>query len=228
MNIVKVALLSSVTLFLMAHSVYSQCDQCVIENAPKADFCYVNKELPELCAQFNQNGPYIYLKVGKKKVKKVPILETNDLSYFVKLTNDKKLGLTAREMLLIKEAIPIWLVEKRKIGYEFTESGLGIKIKQEGTGAKPQKGQNVKVHYSGYLLDGSKFDSSYDRNAPFGFQVGQGRVIKGWDEALQLLPVGSKASLYIPAELAYGAKAVGPIPANSILIFEIEVLEIVE
>ena len=76
------------------------------------------------------------------------------------------------------------------------------------------------------MLDGTKFDSSYDRGTPIEFVLGQGRVIKGWDEGITLLNVGSKAKFIIPANLGYGNRAMGPIPANSILIFEVELVEI--
>ena len=86
--------------------------------------------------------------------------------------------------------------------------------------------QNVSVHYSGYLLDGTKFDSSHDRGEPITFPIGQGRVIKGWDEGISLLKVGGKAKLIIPPDLGYGDRAIGPIPPGSILIFDVELVDI--
>ena len=82
------------------------------------------------------------------------------------------------------------------------------------------------MHYSGYLVDGTKFDSSIDRGTPIDFVLGEGRVIKGWDEGISLLNIGAKASLIIPPDLGYGSRAMGPIPANSILIFEVELVDI--
>ena len=109
-----------------------------------------------------------------------------------------------------------------------TESGLRYKILKEGTGDKPYPGQLVKVHYSGFLPNGVKFDSSYDRNQPFEFIV-NGRVIKGWNEGIQLLNTGAKAKFVIPPNLAYGSKgAGGVIPPNTTLIFEVELLEIIK
>ena len=105
-------------------------------------------------------------------------------------------------------------------------SGLKIKINVEGDGEKPQSGQTVVAHYHGTLEDGTKFDSSFDRNQPFSFPVGQGRVIKGWDEAFMDMKVGTHATLTIQPELAYGSRSMGTIPPNSTLIFDVELLEV--
>lgn len=108
-----------------------------------------------------------------------------------------------------------------------TESGLRYVLAEEGTGAKPEAGQTVVVHYNGTLLDGTKFDSSYDRNQPFEFPIGQGRVIPGWDEGIGLLNIGSKATLYIPSALGYGPRGAGAvIKPNSILKFDVELLDV--
>ena len=107
-----------------------------------------------------------------------------------------------------------------------TESGLKIKFNVKGTGKKPTSGQTVVTHYHGTLEDGTKFDSSFDRNQPFEFPVGQGRVIKGWDEAFINMEVGTHATLTIPPELGYGNRPAGTIPPNSTLIFDVELLEV--
>jgi FKBP-type peptidyl-prolyl cis-trans isomerase FkpA len=110
-----------------------------------------------------------------------------------------------------------------------TDAGLYYKVDQKGTGPEIDAGDEVTVHYRGKLLDGTPFDASYDRNEPFTFTVGQGMVIRGWDEALQELREGSKATLYIPSPLAYGSRSAGPvIKPNSILIFDVEVLDVKE
>ena len=109
-----------------------------------------------------------------------------------------------------------------------TASGLKYKILEKGTGKKAESGATVTVHYTGTLTDGKKFDSSKDRNQPFSFKLGAGRVIKGWDEGIALLRVGDKALLTIPPDLGYGANAMGPIPANATLIFEVELLDVKE
>lgn len=107
-----------------------------------------------------------------------------------------------------------------------TGSGLKYIIVESKGGPKPTKGQTVVVNYTGYLEDGSMFDSSIPRGAPFEFPLGAGRVIKGWDEGIALLGVGDKARLIIPAELGYGPRATGSIPANSTLIFDVELVGI--
>jgi len=109
------------------------------------------------------------------------------------------------------------------------DSGLKIFIVKEGNGAKPRKGDKVKIHYSGYLKDGKMFDSSVKRNKPFQTEIGVGRVIQGWDEGVLELNVGTKAVLYIPSHLAYGQRGAGrAIPPNADLIFEVELLDIIK
>ena len=112
----------------------------------------------------------------------------------------------------------------KKEGVKTTESGLQYKVIKEGKGAIPTETSTVKVHYKGTLVDGTEFDSSYNRNEPTSFRANQ--LIKGWTEALTMMPVGSKWELYIPQELAYGARETGDIKPFSTLIFEVELLEI--
>lgn len=114
---------------------------------------------------------------------------------------------------------------KKKKGVVEMPSGLQYKILQKGSGGKPEAGDTVSVHYRGTLIDGTEFDSSYKRGTPTSFRVGS--VIKGWQEGLQLMDVGSKWQLFIPGALAYGEKgAGGSIGPNSTLVFEVELLEI--
>ena len=118
-------------------------------------------------------------------------------------------------------------IDALKKGAKVTSSGLAYKIIKKGTGAKAEAGKTVSVHYTGKLSNGTKFDSSYDRNQPIEFELGRGRVIKGWDEGISLLNVGSKATYIIPPDLAYGARgAGGVIPPNATLIFDVELVEI--
>ena len=111
-----------------------------------------------------------------------------------------------------------------------TSSGLQYEDTKVGTGASPQKGQTCVMHYTGWLWEngakGKKFDSLVDRGTPFEFPLGQGRVIKGWDEGVATMKVGGKRTLLIPADLGYGPRgAAGAIPPNATLLFEVELLD---
>lgn len=102
---------------------------------------------------------------------------------------------------------------------------LQVEELQVGTGAEATPGQQVSVHYTGWLTNGQKFDSSLDRGSPFQFELGAGRVIKGWDQGVAGMKVGGKRKLTIPPELGYGARgAGGVIPPNATLVFEVELL----
>lgn len=107
-----------------------------------------------------------------------------------------------------------------------TDSGLKYEDLVEGTGATAEKGNKVEVHYVGTLENGSKFDSSRDRNQTFEFPLGAGRVIKGWDEGVAGMKVGGKRKLVIPSKLGYGSRGIGPIPPDATLIFEVELVGI--
>lgn len=124
-----------------------------------------------------------------------------------------------------KEGGAFLAANKTKEGVKTTASGLQYKVIKVGAGPKPSADQTVSVHYRGTTLDGKEFDSSYKRNEPATFGVGQ--VIGGWTEALLLMPVGSKWELYIPSNLAYGDQGAGPsIAPGSTLIFEVELLSV--
>ncbi len=117
--------------------------------------------------------------------------------------------------------------EKTTMEKQRTSSGLEYIDEVIGTGASPRSGQRVTVHYTGYLTDGKKFDSSVDRGQPFTFVIGVGQVIKGWDEGVATMKVGGKRKLIIPQELGYGARgAGGVIPPYAQLIFDVELLGI--
>jgi FKBP-type peptidyl-prolyl cis-trans isomerase FkpA len=108
-----------------------------------------------------------------------------------------------------------------------TKSGLKYIDVKEGTGAAAKKGDTVEVHYTGWLKDGKKFDSSKDRDRPFSFPLGEGKVIKGWDEGVQGMKVGGVRKLIIPPDLGYGERGAGKvIPPNAELTFEVELLKI--
>ncbi|MDA8558886.1 peptidylprolyl isomerase [Flavobacteriaceae bacterium] len=117
------------------------------------------------------------------------------------------------------------IIENLSKDFEVTPSGLRYKILNKGNGDSPTKGDKVKVHYKGMLIDETVFDSSYKRNQPIEFNVGIGQVIPGWDEGIMLLKKGEKAKFIIPSNLGYGeAGAGGVIPPNATLVFEVELL----
>ncbi len=133
-----------------------------------------------------------------------------------KAEEDKKYTISAED-----------LVKKQYPTAKKTASGLYYVVEKEGTGAKAVAGKSVSVHYTGTLADGKKFDSSYDRNQPITFVLGQGQVIKGWDEGIALMSVGAKYKLIIPSSLGYGANgAGGVIPPNATLIFDTELMDV--
>jgi peptidylprolyl isomerase len=143
---------------------------------------------------------------------------------------EKKVQSTVEEMVA-KQATKEYQKQLKALvkGAKITESGLQYKVIEQGSGEKPNKGDMVKVHYTGTLVDGTKFDSSVDRGEPLPLKLGIGMVIKGWDEGIALLNVGSKAKLIIPGDLAYGERGSGvTIGPNETLVFDVELIEIME
>ncbi len=130
------------------------------------------------------------------------------------------------ELIDVKERIVVemWDVDSTKL--TVTESGLQYSIITEGEGENADSGNVVTVHYSGFLADGTKFDSSVERDEPFSFLLGVGQVIPGWEEGLKLMNKGSKVRLVIPPELGYGGLSAGTIPPNSTLIFDVELVDV--
>jgi FKBP-type peptidyl-prolyl cis-trans isomerase len=116
--------------------------------------------------------------------------------------------------------------KQNNLSVQKTPSGLYYSIETPGTGDNAKPGDNVSVHYKGYMLDGKVFDESFGRGEPITFPLGQGQVIAGWDEGIQMFKKGGKGKLLIPSRLGYGPQGSGPIPANSILIFDIELVDI--
>jgi hypothetical protein len=188
------------------------------------DYAFEHEGFSEMKALFWEKSTTFRLLHGKRTLE-VPIGSSGSIDYLVSLAGDKKLKLTAKEAFFIGQALPAWEVAKVKIGFDFAENGLGIKILSMGSGEKPQNGQTVVVHYTGTLEDGTEFDSSVRRGTPFEFPLGQGRVIKGWDLGIAELPVGTRAILWIPADLGYGSRgAGGVIKPGATLLFEVELL----
>ena len=205
-------------------TVYSQCAECPDNNK---SFCYEDSIFANYCARFTDGSSQFTLIKGSKKpkCKTITYSKVLDTKALLELASNKKLKISAADILFIQRAFDVWSIEQRKLGHDYTESGLGIKVYEKGEGEIPEEGKKVNVHYTGYLEDGTKFDSSVDRGTPFSFTLGRGQVIKGWDEGVALLPIGTKALLQIPADLGYGNRgAGGRIPPGATLYFEIEVL----
>jgi FKBP-type peptidyl-prolyl cis-trans isomerase FklB len=148
-----------------------------------------------------------------------------DLSASFKVIRDVMQAQAAAKAEAAAAAGKEFLVENAKRdGITTLASGLQFEVLTAGEGAKPTRESNVRTHYHGTLIDGTVFDSSYDRGQPAEFPVGG--VIAGWTEALQLMNAGSKWRLYVPSELAYGAQGVGSIPPHSVLVFDVELLDV--
>ncbi len=122
--------------------------------------------------------------------------------------------------------LAIWASNAAAAQPIMSKSGVKIDIVKQGQGPMPKHGQTVVVHYIGMLMSGRKFDSSRDRGEPFSFKLGAGQVIRGWDEALAMMNVGSRAKITIPPHMAYGARGAGNvIPPNATLMFDVELLD---
>ena len=159
------------------------------------------------------------IRVGKKAEKFQTDQKSFDslLESFEKRQQEKELAAMEAQQKMIDDKFP---------GAVTTPSGLKYVVVQEGTGDKtPKKGDTITAHYSGKLLNGTKFDSSYDRGEPLSFPIGVGRVIKGWDEALLSMKKGEKRTLIIPPQLGYGPRGNGPIPPNATLVFDVELVD---
>ncbi len=155
---------------------------------------------------------------GSKITFAIGVEEAVSQAAYANRINSEQLGIDAK-------IIDNYL-SQNSIEAQTTDSGLRYLVSQEGTGPNATPGSQVQVHYHGTLLDGTKFDSSYDRGQPFSFVLGQGRVIQGWDEGIALLNKGAKATLYIPSSLAYGERGSPPtIQPNSVLKFDVELVD---
>jgi len=147
-----------------------------------------------------------------------------DQEAFDKLLGDIGKNKAAKEKMRLEQEMA--MIKEKYPNVQKTGSGLMYEVVTAGSGdEKPNPGDTVSAHYTGMFLDGRKFDSSIDRGEPISFPVGTGRVIKGWDEALLDMKKGEKRILVIPPDLAYGPRGRGPIPGNSTLVFEVELLD---
>ncbi len=168
-----------------------------------------------------------FLKSGsffKFEVKMVDIMTQEE--YMKDMERAQQEEINKQQGMVQEQAATIENYAKEKnLSVQKTESGLYYVIEKPGTGANPKAGNTVTVHYKGYLLDGTVFDESYGRGEPITFPLGAGQVIRGWDEGIAQFKKGGKGKLLIPSPLAYGSRASGPIPANSILVFDIELVD---
>jgi FKBP-type peptidyl-prolyl cis-trans isomerase FklB len=155
--------------------------------------------------------------------------------FIMMFINKREADRTAQQAELNRETYSVYIAEneaflaknRERTGVVVTPSGLQYEVIKMGTGPRPNATNEVKVHYTGTLIDGTKFDSSVDRGEPAQFMVSG--VIQGWTEALQLMPVGSKFKIFLPENIAYGASGAGEtIKPFSTLIFEVELLEIIQ
>ena len=177
--------------------------------------------------QFNQAELPSFIKPGDYLRWEVVIDDAMTEEAYLKEMQEQQQKMQEEQAVLEQKAkaeFATWLTAN-SVKAEPRESGLIYVCTKKGKGPKPGYKQNVKVHYTGKLLDGTVFDSSVERGEPIAFSLGVGQVIKGWDEGIALMSKGEKGILYIPYDLAYGARQVGPIPAYSNLIFEVELVD---
>jgi FKBP-type peptidyl-prolyl cis-trans isomerase FklB len=167
--------------------------------------------------------PSLFKGIKDAEVGNKPVLTEDEMNASLKVVRDEATAKVSEANM--KEGAEFLTANKAKDGVVTTASGLQYKIITAGTGAKPTNADTVVCNYKGTFIHGTEFDSSYKRGKPAEFPVGG--VIRGWTEALQLMPVGSKWELYVPSELAYGSRgAGGAIGPNQTLIFEVELLSI--
>lgn len=166
------------------------------------------------------------IKQAKKEADKAVLEEENRKAGWAdEKEKDDKLRLERQKIAEVKAEKEAAEPEAKKEDEPIDTTKFAVKITQEGEGPTVPQGVRAKVHYTGTLLDGTKFDSSRDRGQPFQFTVGVGQVIKCWDEGFQQMRKGTKAIFNCPPDYAYGSRATGPIPANSTLRFDVEVID---
>ncbi len=184
-------------------------------------------------AVFETNADSVFKKLFRMRKLPAFVDSTQDVYFSIKLVAVK----TLKQMQAEESAKMIKLqnqenkereayLKAHKIDTKPTASGLIFISKKLGKGPHPKVGEKVSVHYTGYLLNGKKFDSSRDRGKPFEFVLGKHQVIAGWDEGIAKLRKGGKATLIIPSSLGYGARNMGPIPPFSTLVFDVELMDI--
>lgn len=231
--------------FLSSNLLQAQCESCSSVSGVIFDHCYTVPELPGRCAMFTENSKTFYFEdANRKKSQPMALVmpdewEEIDNAYVAGLQSKyKKYKLSGSDLLFLRdalanwravEAVRFWEVDAVHTDMTLRESGLAYKVLVHGNGTMPQAGKSVNVHYTGYLADGKKFDSSLDRMKTFSFILGKGQVIKGWDEGVALFPVGTRVLLRIPPDLGYGPRGFpGAIPPNSVLYFDVRIMDVPE
>jgi hypothetical protein len=220
----------------------AQCDGCTAISGEIVDYCYQEAGLPGHCASFSASSPSFHYE--NKARKKLPLLQfplpengaAPSISYLTGLATDKKLKLSATDLLFVEHAVMAWRMTDGvsrwdasvvNSGFTILPSGLAYKILQAGSGNPPTAGKTVSVHYTGYLPDGKKFDSSLDRKQSFRFALGKGQVIKGLDEGVAVMPTGSRYLFRIPPDLATGSRGEEDgIPPHVTLFFDVQLLAV--
>lgn len=215
----------------------AQCEGCAPVPAESIDFCYQSADCPGCCASFSHGVNYFHLqnpanaKFSALRKINLPLVRNN--AWLLSLQNDKAVRATAEELLFLRDALASWEVVDALYhwdtvalaqGWTLRPSGLAWRMIRKGTGKMPQNGKAVRLHYTGWLPDGTEFDSSVNQHQAYSFVPGNREVISGWEEAVILFPVGSHVLLRIPPALAYGSRPHGSIPANSILYFKVHIL----
>jgi hypothetical protein len=224
-----------------AFLLHAQCEGCPAVSGEIIDCCYMEELLPGKCAQFTQDSKtFYYIDSKRKKGAQLKLALPESLAvpttaYLLGLDPDHELKLAAADLLVIAhgielwrqlEGIRLWDADIINSGYSLLPSGLAYKPIKVGHGKRPEIGKRVTVHYTGYLDCGTKFDSSLDRKQTFQFTLGLGQVIKGWDEGLAIMTVGSRYLLKIPPTLGYGEAGAGRgvIPPNATLFFDVQLI----
>jgi hypothetical protein len=217
-------LLSVFYVLLISLSAGAQCTECAGAQVPESDFCYEDPRFADLCAAFGE-GQDQFVLVHAGQTRSLRVRKAGDFDGLLELVRGERPDISGLELLFVAVALQAWEQAARDLGMQFSESGLGIKIIEPGSGPVTQKGQTVAVHYTGTLEDGRTFDSSLQRGEPLRFVLGSGRVIRGWDEGLTGLAVGTRARFKIPPQLGYGSQGAGNvIPPDAVLYFEIEIV----
>ena len=222
-------------------SAKAQCEDCAAIPEETFTNCFTDLGWPGHCVMYTNSESTFYYEDKDRKKRNVmqfpfPGSRNPDIEYLLSLQLDRRLKLKSDDLAFIQkalesyyavQAVEKWEKSSLNTGYTITSSGLAYKVLESGKGNFPSKGSSVSVHYTGYFLNGEKFDSSRDRAKPFSFLLGKGQVIKGWDEGVRLMKPSSRFLFRIPAELAYGARGYpGGIPPNSVLLFDVQLLKV--